>query len=365
MKKFLLLIFLIFSSDFIYAIGYVETAVYNHYQGWACKPNSEEVVGIHIYADGIYIGGGNAPNAREFAVAAACGTSSSSHGFDIQFTIPGNLLDGSLRQVRIYSIHADGSHAELNNSPVNVRFSNIPVKPIPSNEGDIVGRDLSYSWGGPLNYFGHIGIWDGANVIEAIEAVDGDDTLKLTPWAQFSNAPNLWENLTPVLDNYAQNYCRDILCNVNGSSAFAPWVLGSGTHTGGLRELAAKRAYLSYLIGASYTRLATYTSTKQGTRRYATETCNPFNTAACKPPLVTTKQTRGVYRCETFVMDSWAATGGTSSSAFISQSLYATFSPTPGRYQERWRRQIDYITSLARIRTPATVFNSFRYWNVP
>ncbi|BCN40573.1 hypothetical protein ALDI51_38920 [Alicycliphilus denitrificans] len=348
-------------SGICQAKGWIDAnSTYNRYVGWACVPNSGQIVGIHIYAGGTYIGGGNASLTREFAVQQACNSTHSNHGFDIPVSVPAALLDGTVRDVQIYSIHEDGSVAQLDNSPVRLKFEALPGRERPSNLGDIVGRDLQYEWGGPLNYFGHIGIWDGGNVIEATGASNSDDTLKITSWATFSSAPALWPTVVPVLSDYAQNYCREIICNVNGLSAVSPWILPIQTHVGGLRELAAKRAYLSYLIGASYTRLATFTPTKQGTKRYQVELCSPF-ASQCNPPLVTVKASRGTYRCETFVMHSWAATSIHSEYAFHHQSLYGFENP---KKAEKWGRQIDYIMSPLRIISPKAMYENFKKWNV-
>ena len=84
MKRFA--VFLLFFSflSVSQAKGYIDSgSVYNRYVGWACIPSSNEVVGIHIYASGVYIGGGNAGLTREFAVRDACGSADSNHGFDI------------------------------------------------------------------------------------------------------------------------------------------------------------------------------------------------------------------------------------------------------------------------------------------
>lgn len=357
----IVLFLLVFLSNTSFAKGWVDASTtYNRYVGWACVQNSSQIVGIHIYASDTFIGGGNAALTREFAVRDACWSTHSNHGFDISVDVPAHLLDGTMREVKVFSIHEDGSVAQLDNSPVRLKFEALPGRARPSNLGDIVGRDLQYSWGGPLNYFGHIGIWDGGNVIQATGTANSDDTLNIESWASFSSSPNLWATGVPVLNDFAQNYCREVICNTNGMSARPPWVMTVVTHVGGLRELAAKRAYLSYLIGASYTRLATFTPTTQGTRRYLTETCSPFATS-CNPPLQTVKATRGTYRCETFVMHSWAASDIYSQYAFYHQSLYGW---NPEKKAEKWHKQMDYIMSPLRIVTPLTIYQNFLRWNI-
>lgn len=354
------IILLVSICNFAYGKGWIDNGSYNQYTGWACVPNSDQIVGIHIYANNTYIGGGNAAKPREFAVQNACRSSTENHGFSISTDPPDFLLDGTEKDVRIYSIHADGSVSQLDNSPIKVKFPALRAPQRPIAYGDIVGRDLTYSWS-TINYFGHIGIWDGAQVIEAVGTSNAADTLKLTSWESFSSAPGVWPTLSPELDEYSQVYCREVVCNVNSDITPPQWRLPLQTHVGGLRELAAKRAYLSYRIGASYTRLATFTPTAQGTNRYATEFCNPFATT-CSPKLVTVKQSRGTYRCETFVMHSWAATIIDSEYSFLNMNLYGF--GNLDKKSARWRKQIDYITSNFRLRSPRHVYENLKQWNI-
>lgn len=359
MKRFA--VFLLFFSflSVSQAKGYIDSgSVYNRYVGWACIPSSNEVVGIHIYASGVYIGGGNAGLTREFAVRDACGSADSNHGFDISVDVPTSLLDGSVREVQVYSIHANGTTAPLDNGPVRIQFAALPGKQRPQQLGDIVGRNLSYSWGGPLNYFGHIGIWDEANVIEAIGTADAADTLKVTPWEVFSNASDLWPVLSPVVEDLLHRYCHKTICDLDNS-------VYETRKVGGIRELAAKRAYVSYLIGASYTRTAFYTETRQGTRRLATETCNPFAPPqSCNPPVVEVKPSRGTYRCETFVLHSYASTSMLSGSATVGQEIYTRLFENTEKKNTHWGNQISYLLSTLRVRAPSAVYENLGRWNI-
>ncbi|MEG1281794.1 MAG: hypothetical protein RSD57_15225 [Comamonas sp.] len=235
-------------SQLTFAKGWADVATFNRYAGWACKSGSPQVVAIHIYASGQIIGAGNANLLRETAVRNTCNSTSQNHGFDISLNIPATLLDGSNREVIIYSIYADGSHEKIDNTPMRVNFPEVPGQEKPTNFGDIVGRDLNYSWAGPLNYFGHIGIWDGSNIIEATGNQNGDDTLKITPWSDYANLLTRWPTVSPQTLNIRHAYCDKAFCELyeqkNGD-------LTTNAANSGPREMAAKSAYLKYFIRAA------------------------------------------------------------------------------------------------------------------
>lgn len=359
MKGFFLGFLLLFFYPKAFALGYLESDTYNRYVGWACRSGDENPVGIHIYASNVIIGGGNAPNPREFAVGQACETSASNHGFDISVDVPAHMQDGSVRSVIVYAIYADGTSAALDNMPVQIKFNALPGRQRPSSVGDIVGRDLAYSWA-EINYFGHIGIWDGSQVIEAVGTSSMSDTIKLTPWESFSGGQGNWPTLTPVTKDFPQTYCSDTMCANNTSTAFYPWIYPQKTKTGPEREIAARRAYISYLIGASYTRLGTYTPTRQGTGRFATELCNPLSLNSCRPPLYETKPQRGEYRCESFVFHSWAASAIGTGYGTVGQILYWE---GDRKKAQQWDAQMNYIISPARVRYPRAIYDAFGRWN--
>lgn len=343
-------------SQLTFAKGWVDVATFNRYAGWACKPGSPQVVAIHIYASGQLIGAGNANLLRETAVKNACKSTSQNHGFDISVNVPAALLNGSNHEVMLYSIYADGSHEKLDNTPIQVNFPALPGQEMPINFGDIVGRDLSYSWAGPLNYFGHIGIWDGAQVIEATGSHNGDDTLKITPWSAYASLPTRWPTISPVTLNIRQSYCDKAFCQLyeqpNGD-------LTTNAANSGVREMVAKSAYLKYLIGASYTRLATFNSSKQGYRYSTTRLCNPFATS-CIPTIIQEKAKRGTYRCETFALEAWASTSTSSGYPLMAQFVSSFQSQ---RDVDKWGRQTRFLISPARIRTPRDTYDNFkRQW---
>jgi hypothetical protein len=349
---------LLLNCQLTHAKGWIDIANYDHFAGWACKQGSSQIVDIHIYASGHLIGSGTAGNIRESAVQAVCGSSLQTHGFDIWVSAPAALRDGTLRDVIIYAIYEDGSHEKLDNTPIKVLFPAAPGQvQRPQQFGDIVGRDLGYSWAGPLNYFGHIGIWDGIRVIEATGLKNGDDTLKLTPWSSYVSDPTTWRPISPVTARLRHSYCAQSICPMSelANGDLTP----IGSKTSHLREMAAKSAYVKYLIGARYTVLATWSPSKQGIRYNTRRHCNPFSTS-CHPRLVETKAVQGVYRCETFALDVWGSTSTVGSYQLVGQKV-APFESTSD--VQRWGKQIQFLTSPIRIRTPKDTYDNFqRQW---
>ncbi|MFG0641864.1 hypothetical protein [Delftia sp. WSY_22] len=330
---------------------------YKRYMGWACKAGSSVPSGIHIYADGQYIGGGNAAIVREFAVQAACNSTTSNHGFDIQVDVPIGLLNGAVRNVDVYAIYEDNTSEKLQNTPMRIKFDAIPGREKPANFGDVVGRDLAYSWGGPLNYFGHIGLWDGYNVLEAVGTIDPKNTIRPATWDVFSSATDLWKTISPVIpQDFRQEYCGVISCHYFQLESGRLVLTGPHTFNHYIRQMAARAAFIKYTIGASYAKAAQYTPSMQGMTYWTKNVCSPFSNK-CTEKLVETKPARGVYRCETFVLDVWAATS-------IYGNPLRSQKVVGGRNSEAaaeiWGRQISYQTSWARVITPVSVYSNLQ-----
>ena len=185
MNKFLKLILFIFSCFYslnIFAAGWIDRAIENRYQGWACRAGSSEQVGIHIWRDdGKYLGGGAARNIREPSVQVACKSKHSNHGFDISTVISPKMQDGREHYVRIYGIYANGEVGELSNSPILVKFSKSTLA-APPEPSAVVGRDLNITGFG---YLGHVGIWDGSRVVEMLNEGDTNKA-KFNTWENFA-----------------------------------------------------------------------------------------------------------------------------------------------------------------------------------
>ena len=126
-KKIILILLLMLIYSVSQAAGRVESANPTNVIGWACDPlYPENIVGINVWLDNqVFIGGGDASIERESAVAAACGSNSSAHGFNMPLADNDSLHDGKSHQMHVYMITGDGRNPELSNSPVKVQYSSI------------------------------------------------------------------------------------------------------------------------------------------------------------------------------------------------------------------------------------------------
>jgi hypothetical protein len=150
-----------------------------------------------------------------------------------------------------------------------------PPPPDPVYSGDVVGRDLNYP---TLGWLGHLGIWDGGNVVEV---VSGDArAIRFVSLSAFKSLTRYWGTASANIPNFYVYGCYQLDC-------YADWVLvpGGTTEIVASRYAIAKRAYQAYLIGADYTISEYYLSAR------------PAYYAPLYPPR------RGLYRCDTFVID--------------------------------------------------------------
>lgn len=343
---------LVIACQLTHAKGWVDVAQHNRFAGWACKSGSAQMVDVHVYANGRIIGAGKAGNRREDAVKNVCGSTSHFHGFDVPLATPADMLDGTMKDIIIYAIYNDGSHEKLDNTPIKVQFPHGGNStPPPANFGDIVGRDLDVSG---LGYVGHIGVWDGEMVVEAIGFKDARNTIKRTPWSAYNSNPTKWQTISPVTINVRHKYCHAKECLLTELENGDLVTMTGSTH--GVREMAAKSAYVKFLIGAEYTATAQSSAAKQGYRYYSIRHCFPFG-SSCQPRQIKSKPTRGIYRCDTFVLDAW---GGTS--ALYSNALSGIkAAPFENRSNlDKWYKHIDSLTSWYRLQTPKNVYDNMQ-----
>ncbi len=251
--------------------------------GWACdstRPN--EATGIHIWRESAWLTGGNASIPREPAVGTACGSSNSNHGFDISVDVPEALLDNADHVVTVYSV-GSGGYTEAIGSK-RLPFLSGKLK-LPKTMGDIVGRDLDTAVAGAL---GHIGIWDGTQVIEVLN--EPGNVVKINTWENFRGRTKPWDTAYPKIPNYSVRTCYAAVCNGEGA-VFGGSGGSNPTHTTFDSRLALiRRAFQIMAIGASYTLTAAPT--------VALPTINR--------PSGQTGARKGVYRCDTFVLDLFA-----------------------------------------------------------
>lgn len=289
-----------------YAEGWVDVAQQDRFSGWACNKGSDERVDIHLWRDdGVFLGAGNARLYREQGVQSACGSSDSYHGFDIQILLNVSWLDGKKHKVSVYLVSASGNK-QLNNSPVTVQFGTpTPTASPPTIAGAVVGRDLNVPG---LGFFGHIGLWDGEKVIEALNE-GGTNKLKQSNWGDFTNRTPVWAHAYPDYPSYRVRGCFERDCNdsaslhLAGAAGYFAW---STISEKSIRQAVVKRAYQAYLIGAGYTLAASSIISTASRTSYTTDHCNPYGGGACVPLRVYSPSAFGLYRCDSFVIESVA-----------------------------------------------------------
>lgn len=131
-----------------------------------------------------------------------------------------------------------------------------------------------------LGWLGHLGLWDGGQVAEVVN--QSGNAIRFTSLSAFKTATTYWGAASANIPQYNLTYC------------FAPrctnfWLKPEGqSENVTTRYAIAKRAYQSYLIGADYTLSAVWTPASPGDAY--------------------TPARRGIYRCDTFVIDTLGVT---------------------------------------------------------
>lgn len=278
---------LLFTGQQAFALGYVESASVSGGQlritGWACDSSNRNVAtGIHVWRDdNIFLGGGSAPNVRETAVRAACSSTNSNHGFDITIQLSSVTLDNKNHLVKIYSVGPSGNVEQITPAAnTNLRFSAVAAKR-PIDVADVVGRDLDSRGLAPL---GHLGIWDGNQVYEVLN--EGGNVVKTNSYENFSARTKVWDPLHINIPNFSIRTCYLPICYWQSNT--------SDRVPLGTRVAMVSRALQIQRIGADYTATA-----------YAQYARPAMYDVATKQ---TTVATRGLYRCDTFVLDLFAMT---------------------------------------------------------
>jgi hypothetical protein len=286
MKRFLAFFLSVLSFGCAHALGIIDFASVTQYSGWGCDTSLPgQQVAIHAWRDdGKFIGATIASNPREQGVGTACASPHSAQGFVLTVTPDPSLMDNKWHNVNFYTVGANNTVAPLNNSPARVFFEGTPenVDP-PSAIGDVVGRDLNIQGAG---FVGHIGIWDGNSVIEMLKAGGSNEVFK-NSWETFKNITKTWNTAHPQYsDIHSIKSCWSTSCD------------GSPNHPSYVnliaRQAVVNRAFQVYLIGAGYT----YTADPV----IAVPAMTEAGTSWQRPAV------RGLYRCDTFVVDAFYAT---------------------------------------------------------
>lgn len=108
--------------------GWVDSTSCDAVAGWTCDPDDfGRPLDVHVYANGVFVGAGQASAAREAGVAAACG-GSGAHGYRI--SLPPSLRDGQPRSIVAYAINVGRG---TGNPPLAGSGATITCHPLPAH----------------------------------------------------------------------------------------------------------------------------------------------------------------------------------------------------------------------------------------
>jgi hypothetical protein len=205
-----------------------------------------------------------------------------------------------------------------------------PENADPTAAGDVVLRDLDVQWIPYLGAaFGHIGLFDGANIIEVLNEPG--------PSKVFYNTLANFKSRTPYKGRAAPN-----IPAFNLYGCWDPQYCGQSSYTTiGSRVAVVRRALQIYGIGADYTLTAQYTI------------ASPKTYGGPNYPNI--QAVRGLYRCDTFIMDVISPGSGVGA-AYVGPSGEQV--PPVGSAVEKW--MIFASGALRSTILPTAIFSKLR-----
>ncbi|HEX8612874.1 MAG TPA: hypothetical protein VF800_16415 [Telluria sp.] len=144
----------------------------------------------------------------------------------------------------------------------------------PHQQGEVVGRDLD-THSIPAGPIGHIGLWNGEDVIEA--SAGGKNAIKLVKLNEFKSIARYWGTARPrIPDGMIERACYEEFCPGNGDKHVSLEA----------REAIVRFAKQQRLLGADYTLLpypfvAQYADQYRGAKR-GSYRCDTFVTTALR-----------------------------------------------------------------------------------
>lgn len=182
----------------------------------------------------------------------------------------------------------------------------------PSSSGEVVGRDLNIKG---VGWVGHVGFFDGSNIIEAVVPQSGANAIRVVTVNEFMSESPYWGKAAAKFPNALMvKSCFKDFCSASG-------VHYEQTTT---KVAMARRALQILLLGADYTLSAAPTRALYANEYYRAQ--------------------RGKYRCDTFVADV--------------MSYNSIYQGTMTRDQRRWYEFINQFTHTGSLITPRHLFNS-------
>lgn len=183
----------------------------------------------------------------------------------------------------------------------------------PQRAGDVVARELSISGFGAL---GHTGMFDGSVVVQVLD--EGRNAIQYESLASFKSRSAFWGTASPNNPDHLLNKCFKTAC-----------LYAADFEDVHARLALVKRGFQAYLIGADYTYGQHYTS--------------------AKPLMWGRPAERGLYRCDTFIVNVYERTADDEGNG----SIY----PIPQLWLDRNRALKEGIMH------PARLFNAMKGWS--
>lgn len=192
----------------------------------------------------------------------------------------------------------------------------------PSKVGDVLGRDLAAPIVGLL---GHLGVWDGGQVFEAGPPTSGNNAIHITGLSSFKNTPNSSGSYVPYWGVASANIPNG---EIQYRGCWETYCSNPGHIYAEARLAIARRLMQIYRIGASYTATAQYTPALP-------------DWSGGLPGR------RGVYRCDTFVIDALAV------STYYNPAYIKTAA------QNQWVSRFETLAHYT-LRTPGYIFDQLK-----
>lgn len=201
-----------------------------------------------------------------------------------------------------------------------------PPVPEPQFMGDAVGREMESNM--PYSFLGHIGFFDGGNIYEVLNdgapnaaAYNSVDEFKRRAFNGY------WGGASPSIPDYFVWGCYKPSCRD-----------GNDNQTLAARWMMVLRANQIWQIGVDYTYITYYTRAEPNSRNH--------------------QPIRGVYRCDTYVLDVYADNGIISDANGTELSVDAIFNwPALARWINFRANDLNGNLSLV---TPLTIFNKLK-----
>lgn len=152
-----------------------------------------------------------------------------------------------------------------------------PAVAVPLVAGNVTGRDLN-----GVGFLGHVGLYDGQNVFQVMNE---SQVVQSVSWDNFRSKDKPWNTLYPAIPSHTVASCYDAQCTY-----FDP-PFGQQFSTQYANHAMARRARQIQLIGADYTLTTSVTVAEP---RMFDQGAGVYYPAR-----------RGMYRCDTYVMDAF------------------------------------------------------------